>query len=1026
MNFDERRKQAVAEWEALQKSTKPRILVGAATCGLAAGAEQVITAIKNELTRLNIDAKVERVGCIGLCYAEPIVDIIKPGQPRITYSKVTPETAVQLIRDYIVNNNPRPDLAFGTQGNGAIEGIPKFWELPLLKAQIRVSLRNCGHIDPESINQYIANGGYRGLENALKMSQEQVIETTKKSGLRGRGGAGFSTGQKWDFCYKAEGKEKYLICNADEGDPGAFMDRSLLESDPHAVLEGMLIGAYAMGTQHGYVYCRAEYPLAIHRLQIALKQMKEYGLLGDHILGTNLSFDIQIKEGAGAFVCGEETALMQSIEGRRGMPKPRPPFPANSGLWGKPSNINNVETWANVSVIFDKGADWFASFGTQSSKGTKNFSMAGKVVRTGLIEVPMGISLGDIIYEIGGGIVGGKKFKAVLTGGPSGGCLPASLLDLPVDYESLNQAGTIMGSGGMVVADEDTCMVDLARFFLTFTQDESCGKCVPCRVGTRQMLEILERITAGKGEPSDIRLLEKLCNTIKNTSLCGLGQTAPNPVLTTLRYFREEYDEHINKKYCRAGVCSKIVKSPCQNACPAGIDVPRYIRYVQQGKFGEAVAVIREKVPFPAVLGYVCVHFCEAKCRRGSLDEAIGIKELKRIAADNDTGIWKQNNKIAPSTGKKVAVIGSGPAGLTAAFYLAKKGHKVTVFEALPVSGGMMRVGIPRYRLPDEILDKEIKEIENVGVEIKLSSKVESIDALFKQGFNAVFVGTGAHKGQNMGIEGENSAGVVDGAEFLLKVSLGESVKVGEKVAVVGGGNVAIDAARTALRLGAKEVTIVYRRTRAEMPASEEEVEAALEENIKTEFLTNPTKAKNENGKLKVEFIRQELGKVDQSGRPRPEPIMGSEFTREYDMLIKAIGQESETPDSFGVKTARAGRIEANKDSMITSRDGVYAGGDVVSGPASVIEAIADGRKAAVAIDKYLGGNGMIAEILAPVEAPPKYIPPEIEGEQKRLPFKMVPVQDRLRNYKLAELGWDDKQAEYDCSRCLRCDLEER
>ena len=1026
MNFEEIRKQTIVEWEALQTSPKPRILVGAATCGLAAGAEQVITAIKDELARLNLDALVTRVGCIGLCYAEPIVDIIKPGRPRITYSKVTPEIAIQLIRDYLVHDNPHPDLAMGTQGKDGIEGIPKFWELPLLKAQIRVSLRNCGHIDPESINQYIANGGYKGLENALKMTQEQVIDFTKKSGLKGRGGAGFPTGQKWEFCYKATGKDKYLICNADEGDPGAFMDRSLLESDPHSVLEGMLIGAYAIGTQHGYVYCRAEYPLAIHRLQIALKQMKEYGLLGDNILGTNLCFDIKIKEGAGAFVCGEETALMQSIEGKRGMPRSRPPFPANAGLWGKPSNINNVETWANVSVIFDKGADWFASFGTQSSKGTKNFSMAGKVVRTGLIEVPMGISLGDIIYEIGGGIVGGKQFKAVLTGGPSGGCLPASLLDLPVDYESLNQAGTIMGSGGMVVADEDTCMVDLARFFLSFTQDESCGKCVPCRVGTKQMLEILERITQGEGEPDDIRRLEKLCNTIRNTSLCGLGQTAPNPVLTTLRYFREEYEEHINKKYCRAGVCSKIVKSPCQNACPAGIDVPRYIRFIQQGKYGEAVAVIREKVPFPAVLGYVCVHFCEAKCRRGQLDEAIGIKELKRFAADHDTGIWKRNNKIAPPTGKKVAIIGSGPAGLTAGFYLAKKGHKVTVFEALPVSGGMMRVGIPRYRLPDEILDKEIKEIENVGVEIKLNSKVESIDDLFKQGFNAVFVGIGAHRGLNMGIDGENSPGVVDGAEFLRRVSLGETVKVGEKVVVVGGGNVAIDASRTALRLGAKEVTIVYRRTRAEMPASAEEVEAALEENIKIEFLTNPTKAISEKGKLKVECIRQALGKVDQSGRPRPVPIKGSEFTREYDMLIKAIGQESETPDGFGVKTARAGRIEANNDSMITSREGVYAGGDVVSGPASVIEAIADGRKAAVAIDKYLGGNGAIEEILAPVEVPPKYVPPEIEGEQKRLPLKMVPVRERLGNFKLAELGWDDKQAGYDCSRCLRCDLEER
>lgn len=1025
MTFEELKKQATAEWKTLQNSTRPRILVGAATCGLAAGAEQVITAIKNELLKHNIDATITRVGCIGPCYAEPVVDIIKPGHPRITYGKVTPEAAITLVNDYLINDNPHPELAMGTQGEGTIKDIPRFWEIPLLKSQVRVSLRNCGHIDPEDIKQYTANGGYTGLQNALNMTPVQVIEETKKSGLRGRGGAGFPTGQKWEFCHNAQGSPKYLICNADEGDPGAFMDRALLESDPHTVLEGMLIGAYAMDCLHGYIYCRAEYPLAIQRLEIAIRQMKEHNLLGENIMGTGFNFDITIKEGAGAFVCGEETALMQSIEGKRGMPRPRPPFPANSGLWGKPSNINNVETWANIAVIFEKGADWFIKYGSKSSKGTKMFSLAGKVVRTGLIEVPMGISLGDIIYDIGGGIVGGKKFKAVLTGGPSGGCLPASLLDLPVDYESLNQAGTIMGSGGMIVADEDTCMVDLARFFLTFTQDESCGKCVPCRVGTKQMLQILERITRGEGTNNDITLLEKLSNTIRSTSLCGLGQTAPNPVLTTLRYFREEYEEHINKKYCRAGVCTKLVKSPCQNACPAGIDIPRYIRLIGKGKYGEAVAVIREKVPFPSVLGYVCVHFCEAKCRRGQLEQAIGIKELKRFAADRDTGIWKQNSKVLPPTGKQVAIIGSGPAGLTAGFYLSKKGHKVTVFEALPQAGGMMRVGIPRYRLPAEILDKEIKDIEDAGVEIKLNSRIESVDTLFKQGYNAVFIGTGAHRGASMGIEGENSAGIIDGADFLRKVNLDEKVSVGERVVVVGGGNVAIDAARTALRLGAKEATIVYRRTRAEMPASPEEIDAAVAEGVKMEYLTNPTQARNENSKLKVEMIRMALGKVDKSGRARPEPLKGSEFTAEYDTLVKAIGQESDTPAGFSVKTAGAGRIETNPETMATSREGVYAGGDVVAGPASVIEAITDGRKAAVAIDKYLGGDGNIEEILAPVEETPKYVPPEIPGDEFRPLLAALPVNQRLTGFALAELGWTDEQGVRETERCLRCDLEE-
>ena len=559
MTFDEIRKQALSKWEALQHSKKPRIYVGTATCGRAAGASAVLEAINRELSQRNIQAIVTQVGCIGLCYTEPLVDIIKPGRSRICYAGVTPEIVTRLIEDYLINDDPCPDLALGTVGEEGVEGISRLFDLPMLKPQMRIALRNCGHIDPKDIDQYIANGGYSGLARALNMHPEEVSQEVKQSGLRGRGGAGFPTGQKWEFCQRAPGKEKYLICNADEGDPGAFMDRALLESDPHAVLEGMLIGAYAIGATQGYIYCRAEYPLAIERLEAALKQMEERGLIGNNILGSGFDFQIEIKEGAGAFVCGEETALMMSLEGKRGMPRSRPPFPAISGLWGKPTNINNVETWANVSAILEKGAEWYSSFGTETSKGTKTFALAGKINRTGLIEVPMGIPLREIIYEIGGGMRGGKRFKAVQTGGPSGGCLPASMLDLPVDYESLAQAGSIMGSGGMVVTDEDTCMVELARFFLSFTQNESCGKCVPCRVGTRQMLDILECITQGKGEPGDIERLEKLGQLIKATSLCGLGQTAPNPALTTIRYFHDEYEVHIFEKRCPAGVCTELI-----------------------------------------------------------------------------------------------------------------------------------------------------------------------------------------------------------------------------------------------------------------------------------------------------------------------------------------------------------------------------------------------------------------------------------------------------------------------------------
>ena len=631
MTFDEIRSRAAAEWEALERSDRPRIFVGAATCGRAAGAMAVLEAINSALAERKLSADVIQVGCIGLCYAEPIVDIVKPGRPHIFYSNLTAESVTQLVDDYLVNDNPRPDLALGTSGDGRVGDIPELFDLPMLKPQVRIALRNCGIIDPENINHYIARGGYSGLVRTLAIKPEEVIEEVKKSGLRGRGGAGFPTGTKWEFCRNSPGTTKYIICNADEGDPGAFMDRSLLEGDPHAVLEGMLIGAYAIGATDGYIYIRAEYPLAITRLDVALKQMEENGLLGDNILGSGFGFHLKIKQGAGAFVCGEETALMASIEGKRGMPRPRPPFPAVSGLWGKPTNINNVETWANVSAILANSGDWFASYGTERSKGTKTFALAGKINRTGLIEVPMGIHLQEVIYGIGGGIVNDKRYKAVQTGGPSGGCLPESQLDLSVDYESLAAAGSIVGSGGMVVMDEDNCMVDVARYFLSFVQSESCGKCVPCRNGTKQMLNILERICAGEGKAEDIDMLLDLAEQIKAGSLCALGQTAPNPVLTTLRYFRDEYEAHINEKRCPAVSCINLVSyyilpdkcqgcGICLRQCPAEaiIGGKRLVHIVDQDKCikcgtcievcpprfsavtkvsGESVAVPTEPVP---------------------------------------------------------------------------------------------------------------------------------------------------------------------------------------------------------------------------------------------------------------------------------------------------------------------------------------------------------------------------------------------------------------------------------------------
>ncbi len=564
-------------------TNRVKVAIGLGTCGIAAGGEKVWNAVNEYVENEGLDVDMMSTGCLGMCYAEPIMEVHMPGEPRFVYGNVKPETAVEILERHLKYGRPSPEYIVGQDPRG-FEPAPNITELKdtgFFKSQVKTVLGRCGIIDPEQIAHYIAFGGYEALEKVLsEMSQIEVIEEIKRSGLRGRGGGGFPTGRKWEAAYNSPGPKKYVICNADEGDPGAFMDRSILEGDPHSVLEGMAICGYAIGADEGYIYVRAEYPLAIKRLRKAIQDAEAMGILGDNILDSGFSFRIRIAAGAGAFVCGEETALMHSIEGKRGMPRVRPPYPAQSGLWGKPTNINNVETYANVPGIIRKGADWFAAMGTDNSKGSKVFALTGKIRRTGLAEVPIGISLRDVVFDIGGGIQNDRKFKAVQIGGPSGGCIPASHLDTPIDYDSLIQLGAMMGSGGLVVMDEDTCMVDVARYFLKFTQEESCGKCTPCREGTMRMLQILERICQGQGGPEDIDTLENLALVVKSTSLCGLGQSAPNPVLATLRYFRSEYEEHIFNKKCPAGICVElldIIIDPaackgctlCKNVCPA-------------------------------------------------------------------------------------------------------------------------------------------------------------------------------------------------------------------------------------------------------------------------------------------------------------------------------------------------------------------------------------------------------------------------------------------------------------------------
>jgi NADH:ubiquinone oxidoreductase subunit F (NADH-binding)/Pyruvate/2-oxoacid:ferredoxin oxidoreductase delta subunit/(2Fe-2S) ferredoxin len=572
-------KEAKSSWDKLQSNKKPVVFAGAASCGRAAGVLPVISRLEKMSEKIPME--IIEVGCIGPCYLEPIIGVKKKGKPTILYSNVHPVDVPVLIERYLEEDDPQPEKAIGTIGDGEMKEIPSFWDHPMVKKQKRLVLQHCGIIDPSNLNHYLANDGYQGLHKALQLKPDEVIKIISDSGLRGRGGAGFPTGLKWRLTRREESDVKYVICNADEGDPGAFMNRALIEGDPHSVLEGLTIAGYTIGAHKGYIYCRAEYPLAIKRFQKGIAQMREKGFLGENILNNDFSFDIEIVQGAGAFVCGEETALMASIMAERGMPKQKPPFPSQEGLWGKPTAINNVETLATTPLIMRKGAEWYSQYGTDKSKGTKTFSLVGKVKRTGLIEVPLGTTLREVIFDIGGGIQDDKKFKAIQIGGPSGGTIPAAFMHEPLDYEALTELGAIMGSGGIVVIDEDTCVVDLAKYFMDFIQAESCGKCVPCRIGTKQLLNLLQKISVGEGDIDDFELLEELAYTISEGALCGLGKTAPNPVITTLTYFREEYRAHVLEKRCPAKVCKDLFDYEidpeicigcqiCKKRCPAG------------------------------------------------------------------------------------------------------------------------------------------------------------------------------------------------------------------------------------------------------------------------------------------------------------------------------------------------------------------------------------------------------------------------------------------------------------------------
>lgn len=1003
---------------------KPCISICAGTGCLAVGADGVVDTFKEEIEKRGLNTKVDlkATGCPGFCERGPLVVIYPEG---VLYQRVQAGDVPEIVSQAIGKGKIVDRLLYVDPVSG--KKIVHENEIPFYKAQLRLLLGNNTKIDATSIDDYLALGGYSALAKVLsKMSPVEVIDEVKKANPRGRGGGGFPAGRKWESCRNAPGKTKYVIVNCDEGDPGAFMDRAVMEGNPHSVLEGLIIGGYAIGSNQGYVYVREEYPLAVENTLIAIKQAEEYGLLGKNILGSGFDFRIDVHRGAGAFVSGESSALMTAIEGRVGEPRPKYIRSVVSGIRESPSNLNNVETWANIPLIINKGADWYSSIGTEKSKGTKIFALVGKVNNTGLVEVPMGITLRDIIYGIGGGIPKNKKFKAVQTGGPSGGCLPEEYLDTPVDFDGLTKLGSMMGSGGMIVMDEDTCMVDVAKFFVQFLADEGCGKCVPCREGLKQMNHILTEITEGRGKPGDIELLEELSEVMIGTALCALGTSAPNPVLSTLKYFREEYEEHIKEKRCRGGFCKALVKARCMNSCPLGTDVPRYVGLISEGKFAEAAVVIREKNPFPSICGRVCFCPCEARCRRGEIDDPVAIKYLKRFALEKE---GKFKGKGGKPTGKRVAIVGAGPAGLTAGYYLAKLGHAVCVFEAESYTGGMLRTGIPDFYLPKDVLDEEIENIKSVGVEIKLNSRVEKLSELFEAGYNAVFVAVGAQRGVTLPIPGADLKGVIVGLDFLRDVNTGKEVKIGKNVLVLGGGNVACDVARVARRLGAAEVHMACPESRQTMPALPWEIEAAEAEGIIVHPSHAFTKILGKDGNVTgVECLNVRWMKFDKEGKLHLDTVKGSESVLSADTVIFAVGQKTDLACVSGtdkVEITKRNTIAVTPETLATGHPGVFAGGDAVSGPASATEAIAAGRNAAVSIDKFLGGKGIIDEVVLAPEKEAKQ--PDIGEEGKRrVKMPSLPVNKRLKCFKEVELGFNKRMAIEEAKRCLRCDLEEK
>ena len=1027
--------------------TVPMISVGLGTCGIGNEADKVFEAFER-LLRRHRGILLKRTGCFGFCAEEPLVMLYLPGKPVLLFSKFTVPRCAEVVR---AAGDPRAAERLAGKARARIDtwdfvtgkavfghgygSVPLWHEIPFFKGQQKIVLRDCGLIDPEAIEDYIAVGGYTSFAKAvLTMSPADVIAAVTASRLRGRGGAGFPTGRKWQMMQAQASPGKFIICNADEGDPGAYMNRNEIESDPHMLVEGMAIGAYAMGAPSGIVYVRAEYPLAVERLRKAIAAARGHGLLGRNILGSGFSFDVEIIQGAGAFVCGEETALIASAESKAGRPLPRPPYPAERGLNASPTTINNVESWCNVPAILAGGPAWFAGIGTAQSAGTKVFSLVGKVRNTGLVELPLGTPLETLVYGMGEGSGTARKIKAVQTGGPSGGCIPVEHFKTPVDYESLAALGAIMGSGGMVVMDQDNCMVDVARYFVGFTSAESCGKCTACREGLAQALRLLTAIANGEADEQVLDDLEALAGFIRDASLCGLGQTAANPVLTTLRYFRDEYLEHIRERRCAAGACEHLYLALCENSCPLHMNIPGYLALLKANRIEEAFELTLRDNPFPGSIGRVCHFHCQMRCRREDIDQAVAQNEIHRYLADTmyKMGREKQVYKRLlaerlPPTGKRIAIVGAGPAGLTAAFYLVRLGHAVTVYDEHRKAGGIMRYGIPAYRLPHEVMDKEVDFIRKLGVRFEFGRRLGRDVALpdLRRSNDAVVIAIGAQKDQASGLPGESLEGVYPGYHFLEAFNMGRARVPGKATLVIGGGNVAIDAARTLWRLGA-DVTVTYRRGRSEMPANAAELAGAEAEGVRFMYLLAPEALVGDaRGHVRaVRFQKMTPGPLDRSGRPTPVPT-GQAVEVPCDAVLLAIGERVASDDlpRAGIDCARNGTIKVDAFTQQTRAAGVYAVGDAVTGPATASEAMGLAKRAARSIDAALMGEDRFSRLFRPFG-----YSMDVPGDpvrSARIAVREIPVRERRGNFVEITQGYSGQQALGESRRCLRCDVRE-